>query len=113
MGDDYRPGKPQFWKLWAIGPPLCVVLAIGLLYGSRPWRIFFDLVEYLGIWLSYIGSKDENSAYKENKEKEKERKKMEKECQKMEKKTKREQKEAKKAEGKKRDEEQGGGDNKY
>ena len=106
MGDDYQPGKPQFWKLWAIGPPFCVVLALGLIYGKQPWRIFCNLGEYLVTWLKdhgFIESKDEKSAYEQKKEK-KERKKMEK-------KTKKEEKEAKKAEGKKRDEEQGGGDN--
>jgi hypothetical protein len=88
MGDDYQPGKPQFWKLWAIGPPFCVALALGLIYGTRPWRIFCDLV----IWLKghgFIGSKDEKAAYKRRKEEKK-----------MEKKEWKEQK--------KRDEEQGG-----
>ena len=33
MGDDYRPGRPQFWKLWAIGVPFCVTVALGLVYG--------------------------------------------------------------------------------
>ena len=107
MGDDYQPGKPEFWKLWAIGPPFCVTLALGLIYGKRPWRIFYNLGEYLVIWLKgdgFIGSKDEKDEYKQEKEEKKKRKKMEK-------KTKKEEKEAKKAEGKMRDEEQGG-DNK-
>jgi hypothetical protein len=108
MGDDYRPGKPQFWKLWAIGPPFCVALALGLIYGIRPWRVFYDLRDHLVTWLKdncFIGSKDEKAACKQKREEEKVRKKMEK-------KTKKEQKEAKKAEGVKGDEEQGRVDNK-
>lgn len=100
MGDDYRPGKPQFWKLWAIGPPFCLVLALGLVYGRRPWRLFYDLTEYLVAWLksyAFIGSKDEKAAYKQKKKEEKERKKWEE--------IKKEQKEAKKAEWLRRDEE--------
>lgn len=94
MGDDYQPGRSQFWKLWAIGPPFCVALALGLVYGMQPWRIFYDLGEYLERH-GFIGSKVEKAAYKPKKEK--------KEREKMEKMTKKEQK---------GDEEQGGGDNK-
>jgi len=97
MGDDYRPGEPQFWKLSAIGPPLCAALALGLVYGQRLWRVFYDLGEYLAIWLKYYGFiklKDEKATHK----------------QKMEKTTK-EEKESKKAQRTKRDEEQDAGVN--
>jgi hypothetical protein len=50
MGDDYLPGTAQFWKLWAIGPPCCIIVALGLVYGSRPWRLFIDLWEYAILW---------------------------------------------------------------
>lgn len=43
MGDDYRPGKPQFWELWAIGLPICATVAVALVYGRRPWRLIVDL----------------------------------------------------------------------
>jgi hypothetical protein len=100
MGDDYQPGKPQFWKLWAIGPPFCIAIALGLMYGNRPWRIFRDLGEYLVVWLKdhgFIGSKDEKAVYKQKKEETKMRNKMKKNT----------KKEAKKVEAKKRDEEDG------
>jgi hypothetical protein len=42
MSEDYLPGTPQHWKLWAIGLPICVAVAMGLVYGKRPWRIFMD-----------------------------------------------------------------------
>ena len=45
MSNDYQPGKPQFWKLWAIGPPFCIAIALGMIYGTRPWMIFFDIGE--------------------------------------------------------------------
>lgn len=48
MGDDYRPGRPQFWKLWAIGMPFCLTVALGLVYGKHPWTVFVDLWEYIG-----------------------------------------------------------------
>ncbi|KAH7089091.1 hypothetical protein FB567DRAFT_324496 [Paraphoma chrysanthemicola] len=51
MGDDYLPGTAQFWKLWAIGPPCCAVVALGLIYGARPWRLLVDLWEYAILWL--------------------------------------------------------------
>jgi Mg2+ and Co2+ transporter CorA len=50
MGDDYRPGRPQFWKLWAIGVPFCVTVALGLVYGKRPWTVFIDLWRYIRTW---------------------------------------------------------------
>lgn len=46
MGDDFRPGKPRFWLLWAIGLPVCVVVALGLVYGKRPWAVSRDISEY-------------------------------------------------------------------
>ena len=55
MGDDFRPGKPQFWRVWAIGPPLCIALALGLIYGRRPWKVFFDLAEFSVFWLRSHG----------------------------------------------------------
>jgi Mg2+ and Co2+ transporter CorA len=103
VNDVYQPGKPEFWRLWAIGPPFCVALALGLIYGTQPWRIFCDLGEYLVIWLKghgFIGSKDEKAAYKQRKEKKRVREKTERD-------NKKEQKEAKKVKRKKRDEEQG------
>jgi Mg2+ and Co2+ transporter CorA len=42
MSEDYLPGTPQHWKLWAIGLPVCLAVAMGLVYGKRPWRIFID-----------------------------------------------------------------------
>lgn len=50
MGDAYLPGEKQFWKLWAIGPPFCVGVALVLVYGKRPWRILRDLKEYVKLW---------------------------------------------------------------
>ncbi|CAN9178909.1 unnamed protein product [Alternaria sp. RS040] len=47
MGDDFRPGKPQFYKLWAIGVPVCLVVALGLVYGRRPWAVTIDIWEYV------------------------------------------------------------------
>ncbi|KAH3945067.1 hypothetical protein HBI24_075320 [Parastagonospora nodorum] len=55
MGDDYRPGRPQFWKLWAIGVPFCVTVALGLVYGKHPWTVFIDLWEYAGDWVKRRG----------------------------------------------------------
>jgi Mg2+ and Co2+ transporter CorA len=72
MSDDYLPGKPQFWKLWAIGPPFCVTLALALIYGQRPWRLFIDLWEYVVLWLGgceLAGSKDGRAAHVKNKNK--------------------------------------------
>jgi hypothetical protein len=59
MGDDYRPGKPQFWKLWAIGVPFCATIALGLVYGRRPWGVFIDLWVQTRDWLRLVKSKDE------------------------------------------------------
>jgi Mg2+ and Co2+ transporter CorA len=43
MGDDYRPGKKNFWQLWGYGIPVCVVVALALVYGTRPWMVFIDM----------------------------------------------------------------------
>jgi Mg2+ and Co2+ transporter CorA len=51
MGDDFRPGKPQFYKLWAIGVPFCVTVALCLVYGKRPWTVFIDVGLYTKAWL--------------------------------------------------------------
>jgi hypothetical protein len=51
MGDDFRPGKPQFYKLWAIGVPVCLVVALGLVYGRRPWAVTIDIWDYARAWL--------------------------------------------------------------
>lgn len=50
MGDAYLPGEKEFWKLWAIGPPFCGVVALLLVYGKRPWRVGNDAWEYVGLW---------------------------------------------------------------
>jgi Mg2+ and Co2+ transporter CorA len=50
MGDDYLPGSDAFWKLWAIGPPFCICVALALVYGKRPWRFFMDIWEYGVLW---------------------------------------------------------------
>jgi Mg2+ and Co2+ transporter CorA len=50
MGDDYLPGGGAFWKLWAIGPPFCVSVALALVYGKRPWRLFIDIWEFVVLW---------------------------------------------------------------
>ena len=50
MSDGYLPGTSDFWKLWAIGLPLCLALAMGLVYGRRPWRVFIDGWEYGKFW---------------------------------------------------------------
>jgi hypothetical protein len=55
MGDDYRPGRPQFWKLWAIGVPFCVTVALGLVYGKHPWTVFIDLWVYIREWTQRHG----------------------------------------------------------
>jgi Mg2+ and Co2+ transporter CorA len=60
MGDDFRPGKPQFYKLWAIGVPFCVTVALCLVYGKRPWTIFIDIGLYTKAWLK--GDKPPKSA---------------------------------------------------
>jgi hypothetical protein len=62
MGDDFRPGKPQFYKLWAIGVPVCSVVALGLVYGRRPWAVTTDIWEYARAWLEDL--KDEKAAQK-------------------------------------------------
>ncbi|KAI4650657.1 hypothetical protein J4E93_003014 [Alternaria ventricosa] len=67
MGDDFRPGRPKFWHLWAIGIPVCVVVALGLVYGRRPWAVATDLWEYARSWLEHYGlmkPKEENAAEK-------------------------------------------------
>ncbi|CAN9453364.1 unnamed protein product [Alternaria alternata] len=51
MGDDFRPGRPQFYKLWAIGVPVCLVVALGLVYGRRPWAVTIDIWDYARAWL--------------------------------------------------------------
>jgi Mg2+ and Co2+ transporter CorA len=74
MGDEYRPGKPQFWKLWAIGVPFSGTVALGLIYGKQPWRFFGDLWVYGGglfkhggLWLK--GSKSTYGGEDSKKEK--------------------------------------------
>jgi Mg2+ and Co2+ transporter CorA len=67
MGDDYLPGKPQFWKLWAIGLPICVTVALGLVYGKRPWTAGIDIFDYARSWLGHYGllkSKDDKTTQK-------------------------------------------------
>lgn len=55
MGDDFRPGKPQFYKLWAIGIPICVTVALCLVYGKQPWTVFVDLGIYMEALLKGYG----------------------------------------------------------
>lgn len=50
MGDDYLPGEEEFWKLWAIGMPICVGVALGLVYGKRPWQVWRDGKEVWRGW---------------------------------------------------------------
>ncbi|KAL1798218.1 hypothetical protein ACET3X_002255 [Alternaria dauci] len=67
MGDDFLPGKPQFWKLWAIGLPVCLAVALVLLYGRRPWVVTIDLWEAARSWLQYhklVKPRDEKAAQK-------------------------------------------------
>jgi Mg2+ and Co2+ transporter CorA len=56
MGDSYLPGAAEFWKLWAIGPPFCVCVALALVYGKRPWRFFVDVGEYATLWVKGRGA---------------------------------------------------------
>ena len=68
MGDDFRPGRPKFWHLWAIGIPVCVVVALGLVYGRRPWAVATDLWEYVRSWFEHYGlmkPKEKNAAQKQ------------------------------------------------
>jgi hypothetical protein len=60
MGDDYLPGSGAFWKLWAIGPPFCVSVALALVYGKRPWRFFTDVWEYGGLWRKTLEERKKN-----------------------------------------------------
>ncbi|CAN9179020.1 unnamed protein product [Alternaria alternata] len=67
MGDDFRPGKPQFYKLWAIGVPVCLVVALGLVYGRRPWAVTIDIWDYARAWLEdlkLVKPKNEKAAQK-------------------------------------------------
>jgi hypothetical protein len=67
MGDDFRPGKPQFWKLWAIGLPICMAVMLGLVYGKQPWAVGIDLWEYAKSWLEHyklVEPKEENATQK-------------------------------------------------
>jgi hypothetical protein len=66
MGDEYLPGKADFWKLWAIGPPFCVTVALLLVYGKRPWRLASDVGEYVRLWVkAYRGGKEERAGKRE------------------------------------------------
>lgn len=38
MGEDFLPGRSQFWVFWAVAIPLVVVFAGGLMFGRRPER---------------------------------------------------------------------------
>ncbi|KAH7381234.1 hypothetical protein DE146DRAFT_704720 [Phaeosphaeria sp. MPI-PUGE-AT-0046c] len=59
MGEAYLPGEKEFWKLWAIGPPFCVGVALVLVYGKRPWRIVGDVREYGSLWKKkYVKSRE-------------------------------------------------------
>jgi hypothetical protein len=65
MGDNYLPGSGEFWKLWAIGPPFCVSVALALVYGKRPWRFFADIWEYVVLWRKGQGMSGLKAAYVE------------------------------------------------
>jgi CorA-like Mg2+ transporter protein len=74
MSNDYQPGSPHFWKLWAIGPPFCIAIALGMVYGTRPWMIFSDIREALVTWLTRHGLmdvKDGTAEYRQESEAEK------------------------------------------
>jgi hypothetical protein len=64
MGDSYLPGSEEFWKLWAIGPPFCVCVALALVYGKRPWRLFVDVGEYGALWMKGRGKGKEEGKKK-------------------------------------------------
>jgi len=71
MNEAYLPKAAQFWKLWAIGIPVCVGVAVALMYGKHPWRVFVDLKEYVKLWLQSYGhwlSSDENWKFRHRKE---------------------------------------------
>jgi hypothetical protein len=68
MNEDYLPGKGDFWKLWSIGPPFCVTVAMGVFYGPRPWRLFLDIWEYMVF--RYRAWKDARAQEKQTRESE-------------------------------------------
>ncbi|KAF2259422.1 hypothetical protein CC78DRAFT_621077 [Lojkania enalia] len=47
MGENFLPGKKQFWIFWASSVPFVFVFAILLVYGRRPDRIFSDLKRFV------------------------------------------------------------------
>jgi len=78
MGDDYLPGKDNFWKLWAVGLPFCFAIGLALIYGARPWRAYIDLVTLFEQWrdniamalkhYGLIGTAEEKMEYAQRKE---------------------------------------------
>jgi hypothetical protein len=71
MSGDYQPGQPKFWKVWAIGLPFCIAIALAMIYGTRPWKIFFDAKESLSAWFTgdgFTDSKYEKAAYERKRE---------------------------------------------
>ncbi len=93
MGDPYQPGKKDFWQLWVIGLPLCVALALGLVYGRRPWKIYFDVRWYI---IVALGREEEEKKRIMDKEREKKQKKEKKEKEQKEKTYRKETKDRKK-----------------
>jgi len=45
MVDDFSPGKDKFWIFWASSVPFVAVFAILLVYGNRPDKMVWDLME--------------------------------------------------------------------
>ncbi|KIW06514.1 uncharacterized protein PV09_02947 [Verruconis gallopava] len=77
MSDNYLPGAPDFWKLWAIGPAFCVALALLLVYGKRPWKLFTDIFKYFYLAARSRGfflSPDEKEMWLNAREEQKKRK---------------------------------------
>jgi hypothetical protein len=71
MNENYLPRAAQFWKLWAIGVPVCIGVAVALMYGRHPWRVFFDLKDNTNDLLQGYGyclSSDEKRKFERNKE---------------------------------------------
>jgi hypothetical protein len=58
MGDDFLPGKGKFWIFWATSLPATALFALVLVYGRRPYRIFKDIKEYVGIRRERGGKKN-------------------------------------------------------
>lgn len=58
MGEDFLPGRKDFWIFWVSAVPPALLFAIALVYGRRPDRIFRDIIKTLR---SHKGSKQGSS----------------------------------------------------